>query len=301
MNCKDFKDIADSYLSNELLVETNHEFLQHLEACSNCRGELAGRRELRERLRAAVKNAPQSQMNPGFAARVKSDLHEQAFGKQRAWNFAGSKAVFAGFASMILIAAVIGIVMTRQNTPVKAKLEQPTTPSSTNILSETLWYERASFVAVKNDAVDDHKHCALSHDLSEKPIPLKGADKRFGHSADGLDSAVFDPLREAFGDDTRFLTAHFCIINGRRFSHVIVAYKKKVVSVLMSLRDDGDAVAGRDAVSCQASNDLRVACFESGKYSVFVVSDLAESDNLLIAKTISASVRKQVTGDDKKA
>lgn len=298
MNCKDFKDIADSYLSNELLVETNHEVLQHLEACSDCRSELAGRRELRERLRAAVKNAAQSQMNPGFAARVKSGLREQAFGKPRVWGFAGSKAVVAGILSTLLIAAVIGTILTQRNGPETAVVP---TPSDNNILPETLSYERASFLAVKNDAVDDHKHCALSHNLSEKPISLKEADRRFGSSVNGLDSAVFDPLREAFGDDAKFLTAHSCIINGRRFSHIVVEYRKKVVSVLLTLRDDGDIAEDGDAVSCRASEDLRVACFESGKYSVFVVSDLAEGDNLLVAKTISTSVKKHIEDNGKEA
>ena len=297
MNCRDFKDITDSYLSNELLVETNHEVLQHLEACSNCRSELAARRELRERLRKAVKSAPLSQMNPGFAARVRSGLREQAFGKQGVWGFVESKTVFAGVLAMTLFAVVVGSIVTQRKTPLTANDERP--PSSAG--SENLWYERASFLTIRNDAVDDHKHCALSHDLSEKPISLKEAEKAFGASANGLDAVVFDPLRQAFGDDAKFLTAHFCIINGRRFSHVVVEYKKKIVSVLLTLRDDGGIETGRDAVSFRASGDLRVACFESGKYSVFVVSDLAEGDNLIVAKTITASVRKHVTDEDKKA
>ncbi|MGB7208454.1 MAG: zf-HC2 domain-containing protein [Pyrinomonadaceae bacterium] len=298
MKCKDFKDIADSYLSNELLVETNHEVLQHLEACANCRSELASRRELRERLRLAVKNAPRSQMNPGFAARVKSDLHEQAFGKQRVWSFATSKAVFAGFAFMLIFAAVIGIIVTQRKMAITAKIDQPA-PYLSNDPPTGLWYERASFVVVKDDAVDDHKHCAISHDLTEKPISLKEADKSLGTKANGLDLAVFDPLRTAFGDDAKFVRAHFCIVNGRRFSHVVVEYKKKTVSVLLTLREDVDPVT-RDAVSCRTSDDLRVACFESGKYSVFIVSDLNDDDNLIVARTISDSVTKHVTDNFRK-
>ncbi len=298
MKCKDFKDIADSYLSNELLVETNHEVLQHLEACVDCRSELASRRELRERLRLVVKNAPRSQMNPGFAARVKSDLHEQAFGKQRVWSFAASKAVLAGFAFMLLFAAVIGIIVTQRNTPTAANIGQPTPPFNYDPPTG-LWYERASFVVARDDAVDDHKHCALSHDLTERPISLKEADKSLGTKANGLDLAVFDPLRAAFGDEAKFVRAHFCIVNGRRFSHVVVEYKKKTVSVLLTLRDDGDHVT-RDAVSCRTSDDLRVACFESGKYSVFIVSDLNDDDNLIVAQTISDSVTKHVTDNFRK-
>lgn len=297
MNCKDFKDIADSYLSNELLVETNHEVLQHLETCPNCRAELAGRRELREQLRSAVRNAPQSRLDPAFAVRVKDDLHEQAFGKQWVLSFAGSKAVFAGLAVMLLIAAAIGISVTQRKTSVIASDEGPR-PS---VGSENLWYEQASFQIVKNDAVDDHRHCALSHDISEKPISLKEANKRFGTAADGLDAAVFESLRAAFGDDAKFLEAHFCLINGRRFSHVILEYKNKVVSVLLTLRDgDGEGTSDTNVLACGTDGDLQVACFESGKYNAFIVSDLTEDDNLLVAHTISESVKKHVAAESKK-
>ncbi len=74
MNCKDFKEIADSYLSNELLVETNHEILRHMESCPGCRGDLAALREFRQRLRVAVQNAQVSQINPGSAATLRSGL-----------------------------------------------------------------------------------------------------------------------------------------------------------------------------------------------------------------------------------
>ena len=126
MNCKDFKEIADSYLSNELLVETNHDVLRHLETCGNCRNELGARRELRERLRSAVINAPRSQMNPGFAARLKSNLREQAFGKERSWMFAGSRVVFAGVAAVLLIFGAIVVIVQNQNSGQTSVVSQPT-------------------------------------------------------------------------------------------------------------------------------------------------------------------------------
>jgi anti-sigma factor RsiW len=44
----------DSYLSEELLVETNHEILRHLAACSDCMGELERRRRARLLLKDAL-------------------------------------------------------------------------------------------------------------------------------------------------------------------------------------------------------------------------------------------------------
>lgn len=291
MNCKDFKEIADSYLSNELLVETNHDVLRHLEACADCRNELSARRQLRERLRFAVMNAPESRINPGFAARVKSDLREQAFRKERSWSFAGSRTVFAGVA-VVLIMAVVMIQNRRADQDVS--WIEPTPVFTGIVLQEPLSFQRASFIEARNDAIEDHKHCALTHDLEEEPISLKEAGRRYGKANNGLDLAVINPLREAFGDQAKFVKAHFCIINNRHFAHVVIQYQKKIVSVLLTKREKADALTDSDAISCNTTEDLRVACFESGGYSVFVVSDLNEGDNLLVARSISPSVKKHI-------
>ena len=57
MQCRDVRELADSFLSEQLLVETNHELLRHLETCPDCRADIAGRRALRDRLRAAFARA----------------------------------------------------------------------------------------------------------------------------------------------------------------------------------------------------------------------------------------------------
>src|SRR5260221_8738853 len=92
MHCREFRDIADSYLGNELIVETNHEVISHLEHCSECRRELAARRQLRSQLREAFIKAPENQMPAEFAQRLSARLHEQAFGRsvtplsRRGWH-----------------------------------------------------------------------------------------------------------------------------------------------------------------------------------------------------------------------
>ena len=46
MECRDVREMADSFLGEELLTETNHEILRHLDTCPVCRADLAGRRAL---------------------------------------------------------------------------------------------------------------------------------------------------------------------------------------------------------------------------------------------------------------
>ena len=51
MDCRAFKDLLDSFLSDELMVETNHAILWHAERCATCRAEMEARQRLRVILR----------------------------------------------------------------------------------------------------------------------------------------------------------------------------------------------------------------------------------------------------------
>lgn len=294
MNCKDFKELADSYLSNELLVETNHEVLKHLENCANCRRELGARRELRETLRSAVKNSPQSRINPDFAFNLKNDLRENAFGKKSAWSFFSAKAVFASLLVVLFLAVAFSIIW-RKPSDDKANLNPiNTNQTNINLPNNSLNFQRADFVEARKDAVDDHKNCGLTHNLKEKPISLNEAAKLYGTANKNFDIKIIEALRETFGDEVKFIKAHFCVINSRKFAHVVVEFQKKVVSILMTRRKNDAELNESDAISCQSSGNLQIACFESGNYSVFVVSDLSETDNLLVARTISPTLKKHI-------
>ena len=40
-DCRQIRELMDSYISGELTVESNHDVLRHLERCESCRAELA--------------------------------------------------------------------------------------------------------------------------------------------------------------------------------------------------------------------------------------------------------------------
>ena len=84
MQCRDFRELADSYLDEELLVETSHEVLRHLEQCANCRHELAARREMRGQLRRSFIETPENQLPLGFEQRLHAHLRPFAQ-PRRAW------------------------------------------------------------------------------------------------------------------------------------------------------------------------------------------------------------------------
>jgi anti-sigma factor RsiW len=68
MQCREVCDLLDSFLGQELMVETNHELMRHLETCPDCRGELEARRQLRTVLRRAFTNTDALHPRPNFAA-----------------------------------------------------------------------------------------------------------------------------------------------------------------------------------------------------------------------------------------
>lgn len=53
--CKKIETLLDSYLNNELLVETTHEVLKHTQGCRDCSEALSVRERVRARLQTAVR------------------------------------------------------------------------------------------------------------------------------------------------------------------------------------------------------------------------------------------------------
>src|SRR5262249_56670956 len=87
MDCRNFKEMLDSFLSGELLVETNHSVLRHVELCAACRAELAARRQLRDWLRSACLKETMSA--DGYAR-----LHERLRAEARRGGMAGGEKGF---------------------------------------------------------------------------------------------------------------------------------------------------------------------------------------------------------------
>ena len=295
----------DSYLGNELLVETNHEVLRHLENCAACRSELAVRRELRARVRLAVKNAPDTLINPAFAARLQTHLSETALRptlleKFKSNNFFTNPAMFGAALCLLLITfggwfwlrySYVPKDIVQSNQPENIVLPIKT-PAETNLLQavQIAWRE------MTRHAVGDHENCALEYNLKEEPITLNEAAEKYGKYNKNLDKAVIAPLREVFGKKDsgkiEFLESHSCVYEGRRFAHVVLLYRSRRISVLVT--DTDLPVESENQVLTQTSDTMHVASFRTAHHAVFVVSDLSETENMTIAKAISPAVSRHI-------
>ncbi len=80
LHCQQARPLLDSYLTNELQVETLHAVNAHLAQCGACRAALASR----ERARAAVNTAVRNLVpDPNFAALVRDTVRAEANTRRR--------------------------------------------------------------------------------------------------------------------------------------------------------------------------------------------------------------------------
>jgi anti-sigma factor (TIGR02949 family) len=73
--CGKIRDYLDSYLNSELLVETTHEILRHLQKCPACSEALSARERVKAALRMAVQREAASQALRG---RIKKSIRGRA-------------------------------------------------------------------------------------------------------------------------------------------------------------------------------------------------------------------------------
>ena len=200
MNCRDVREVADSFLCEELLTETNHEILRHLETCPSCRSEIEARRRLRGALRTAFNRAPELQPSAGFADRLRDQLHQASVDRPHPWTFSGRWLALA--ASLVLAAGVTAaIVLNRSPAPAES---------------------------LARDAIGDHRNCALKYRLARTPVPLEEAAQRFDSAYRVLLSAPPDDIPTPAGP-ARVVERHSCAYGTHRFGHVILRYRGRVV------------------------------------------------------------------------
>lgn len=94
--CERILKLLDSYTSNELMVETNHEVLQHLEACRSCSAALESKMQMKSLLRRAVMSeTPPAEVRARVQARLRDRLAERRQPRQvwQGWAMAVAAAL----------------------------------------------------------------------------------------------------------------------------------------------------------------------------------------------------------------
>ncbi len=308
MQCLDFREIADSYLADELLIETNHEVIRHLESCADCRRELSARRELRSKLRQGFQRAAELQMRDEFAGKLHNRLRTAALRPSAsAFRFLGARrgAYIAIAASLVLVAAWGFRAMQQRSVTQSSVANEAGRETPTPVGSEPqnpgsrAALESALSALLTENAIGNHRDCAINHRLKEKPIDLDEAGRRYDRAYINLVKAVMSDGQLPVG--ATLVAAHSCIFNEQRFGHVIMKYHDQLVSVLVTTLDGSEAsdqnalgASKEESISSAGSDVYRLAHFETARHAVFVVSGLSEAENMGLARAITPSVSQHI-------
>ena len=251
MQCRDARELLDSFLAEELLVETNHELLRHLEGCADCKADLDARARVRSGLKQAFARAAELQVRPAFVGEMATRLRATALTGRKRWQVAP---MLAAAASVMLM------------------------------LAAGAYFLRARVPEVAAQAAGDHQNCAVKFALAERPISLQEAARRFDPAYAVLETSPPSEVRTAAGT-LHVAERHSCVFANRRFGHVVLRLDQHLVSLLMT-RDDAARAAGLQQLP--PINGLSIASFRTSDHVIYIVSDLPEPAFRDVAQSLAA-------------
>jgi len=259
MQCRDARELLDSFVAEELLVETNHELLRHLATCPDCADDLEGRRRIRGGLKQAFTRTADLQMLPEFVGELTSRLRASVQpAARRPWQTR-----WFGVAASLLL--VVGV---------------------------SAYFLRARVSEVTRLAAGDHQNCAVKFALQEKPISLKEAADRYDAAYARLETTPPDIVGSAAGV-LHVADRHSCVFGGRRFGHVVFKLDDHLVSILLTSDDAGSNGAERQRLSwLPRMNGLEMASLRTPGHVVYIVSDLQDSAFREVAEALARPVSR---------
>jgi anti-sigma factor RsiW len=269
MECRDVREMADSFLSGELLTETNHEILRHLDRCGACRSDIAARRALRAATRLAFERAPELQPASDFADGLRRRLRTAASLEEPRRR----PAVRGWWALAATLALAVG-------------------------LAANFWVRGRIDAELARLAAGDHRYCALDYQLAEKPITLDEAARRFDGAHRLLETVPPAEIATSLGAG-RVLERHSCVYQGRRFAHVVIEYRGSVVSLLVTPSDGGarGAAAGEGgAWERQRVDSFSVLSTSTSGQAVFLVGAIDEHELAGLAVAVGEPLVRGLAG-----
>lgn len=273
--CVRLRELFDSYLSDELLVETNHSLARHLGGCGACAAELERRRRLRLELRLALDEIGASDA-----------LERRILAAIAAEPPAASRASAAR--PYLLVAAALGVA---------ALLAWPRRepPASAPRAAAPVVDARPVDTALYDDTARLHLECAIRRRLQTPP--LESAPQRLRAYA-----AIW-PASQPELAEWSFVDAHVCPPRGvpdfdRQYGHVVLARGEHRASVLATLDRSGRLPPGDGFFEWEgvrfveaARGGFRLAALDAGAQASFVVSDLPAAQHRALGARVLTRLR----------
>jgi hypothetical protein len=270
--CKKIRSFLDSYINDELLVETNHEVLKHLETCKACATEL----DSLMRVKGALQTAVRQEVAPiGLQHRIQREIRKQRPNPPYQWR------------TWMLTAAAM-LLFTVGSWGLLQAIKSPEAPAD--------GIAKLQDAQVLNIGLGDHIHCAIDSQLADKHFTDEEMGMKLGPEFIALVSLVKDQVPGGY----KVVVGHRCTFNQREFVHLILKNQNQVMSLVLTKRDGeafstaalGDIIeAGGVRLHSEHLQDYQVTGFETRDYLAFVVSNLELQENRLIATNLAPAVR----------
>lgn len=259
--CEKVHGYLDFYLSNELIVETTHEVVNHLDGCQDCKTALESRQRVRDGLRRVVlaESAP-----PGLETRIRAELRKQASsGKERSWF------------PYWLVAAAAGLAIVATGTVVHRQ-------------------KQSAALRVLALGLENHIECAMGGHYPPTPPDMAkiASEGNMGSQYARLVPGVMHQLSEF-----QFVEGHRCNVGGRRYPHVTLRQGEVLVSLSLLEKNPGESfpkgmLNGSDAVDGlnlfrDGKEGYSVVGFETTKHFVYVSSKFDSEKNFGLARRIA--------------
>ncbi|MBL8174667.1 MAG: zf-HC2 domain-containing protein [Bryobacterales bacterium] len=252
--CGKYRPLLDSYLSNELLVETTHDVMRHLDGCASCRFELDERMRVRAGLRKAVGSVAAP---PELRGRILTALEAPG----RAAGMPGP----SGKAGWMQVAAGVAVLL------------------FSGLLFEVLVRNPGQFEALLDLAWHQHEGCTVAgHYPAEPPTEAK-----MRHDLGAHYEALL-PVMQTELSDYRIRKAHICRPGGREYAHFILQKGDALVSVSLLKKQDGEALGRPVAPSARQGGQL--TAFETGTHVAFVMGNVGAAEAERVAIVIRPGV-----------
>ena len=278
-NCERVRRYLDSYISNELIVESNLEVLRHIEQCNACSQELETRLGIRASLQAAARR---EDVPPGLEQKIRKEICERS--PVRVWPFDLSLRWMSAVAALLLISTAIWVVLRSRR--------------ELNLQEQNAYVGRISshLSTILQVGLRDHVHCAVFRKYPKDPPALAELAGDLGPQYAGLVPLV----KARVLDEFRVILAHRCTVQGRNYAHLVLRGTSSLLSLIITKKNPSELFPASQLVPVlqaagvpvyrAGASQFRVAAFESQAYLAFVISDLPEESNLQLAAALAPSV-----------
>ena len=280
-NCERVRRYLDSYISNELLVESNLEVLRHIEQCSACSQELETRTRIRASLQTAVRR---EEVPPGFEQKIRREIREQ--GPVRLWPFAFSLKWMSAVAALFLISTAIWVVL---------RTRRELSPQEQDAYVGRISSRLSTILQI---GLRDHVHCAVFRKYPKDAPAFAEMARDLGPQYAGLVPLV----KARVPDEFRVILAHRCSVQGRNYVHLVLRGPSSLLSLIITQKNPGESfpaaqlapilLAAGVPVYRAGASQFQVAAFETPAYLAFVISDLPEKRNLQLAAALAPPVQE---------